>query len=150
MPNLDASPLRRLRDLPEFEVADCDPDPRGWPVRGDDGRQFGTVTELIVDPQALQVRYLDVELDASFRRAEHERHILLPIGVAALDAEADNVFVPALNQKSVLRYPPYVELQITRAYEQAMLRALNLPAPPEGDFYGQPAHDATAFYQNRR
>jgi photosynthetic reaction center H subunit len=96
------------------------------------------------------VRYLEVELDASFRRSEHERHILLPIGVAALDAEADNVFVPALNHESVPRYPPYVELQITRDYEQAMLRALSLPAPPEEDFYSQPAHDATTFYRGRR
>lgn len=147
---MNAPLLRRLRDLPDFEVADRDPDPRGWPVRGGDGQQFGTVRELIVDPEALQVRYLDVELDASFGRSEHERHLLLPIGVAALDAEADNVFVPALDHQSVQRYPPYSELQITRDHEQAMLRALNLPAPPESDFYGQPAHDASTFYQSRR
>lgn len=147
---MSPSVLRRLRDLPDFEVADRDPDPRGWAVRGSDGQQLGTVHELIVDPVALQVRYLDVELTASLQSNEHERHLLLPIGVAALDADADNVFVPALNYENVLRYPPYVELQITRDYEQAMLRALNLPAPPEGDFYGQPAHDAAAFYQNRR
>lgn len=142
--------LRRLRDLPDFEVADRDADPRGWPVRGGDGRQFGTVHELIVEPGARQVRYLDVELDHSFQVNEHERHILLPIGVAALDADADNVFVPALDHETVLRYPPYVELQITRDYEQAMLRALQLPAGPDDDFYGQPAHDAAAFYRARR
>lgn len=147
---MNAPILRRLRDLSDFEVADRDPDPRGWPVRGSDGRQFGVVHELIVEPEALKVRYLDIELDASFQVNEHERHILLPIGVAALDAEADNVFVTALNHETVLQYPPYIELQITRDYEQAMLQALNLPAPPADDFYGQPAHDAHAFYQNRR
>jgi photosynthetic reaction center H subunit len=147
---MNAPILRRLRDLPEFEVADRDPDPRGWAVRGSDGQQFGTVHELIVDPHALLVRYLDVELNASFQINEHERHILLPIGVAALDAEADNVFVPALNLQNVLQYPPYVELQITQDYEQAMLRALNLASSPEEDFYNQPAYDTTAFYRNRR
>ena len=142
--------LRRLRDLPDFEVASRDPDPRGWAVRGGDGQRLGLVYELIVEPAALQVRYLDVALDEQLRLGEPERHILLPIGVAALDAEDDNVFVPALDRASVYRYPPYVELQITRDYEQAMLRALNLPAPPADDFYSQAAHDTTAFYRSRR
>ena len=147
---MNAPILRRLRDLPNFEVADRDPDPRGWAVLGGDGQQFGTVYELIVEPDALKVRYLDVELESTFQINKHERHILLPIGVAALDAEADNVFVPALNLQNVLRYPPYVELQITRDYEQAMLEALSLPAPPADDFYSQSAHDAESFYRSRR
>jgi len=41
--------LRRLRDLPTFEMATGDPDPRGWTVRGGDGQSFGTVNELLVD-----------------------------------------------------------------------------------------------------
>ena len=141
--------LRRLGDLTDFEVADDNPDVRGWTLRGADGKALGTVHELIVDPQALKVRYLDVELDAGFNSNEHERHILLPIGVAALDAEDDNVFVSALNSESVLHYPPYVELQITRDYEEAMLRALGqLPASGPG-FYERDTYDAGAFYKSR-
>jgi hypothetical protein len=142
--------LRRLRDLTDFEVADSNPDVRGWTVRGADGKSLGTVHELIVDPEALKVRYLDVELDARFHINEHERHILLPIGVAAIDAEADNVFVPPLNSESVLHYPPYVELQITRDYEEAMLRALGQQATPAAGFYEQNSYDAGTFYQGRR
>ncbi len=144
--------LRRLRDLTDFEVADDNPDIRGWAVRGSDGRQFGQVYELIVDVDALKVRYLDVLLDDSLGADERTNHILLPIGVAALDEEADNVFVPSLTYESVREYPPYTEIQITRAYEQAMLRALRLPLPasPEPDFYNQPGYDGTTFYQRRR
>ena len=142
--------LRRLRDLTDFEVADDNPDVRGWTVRGADGKPLGTVYELIVDPNALKVRYLDVELDAGFNINEHERHILLPIGVAALDAEADNVFVPALNSESIMRYPPYVELQITRDYEEAMLRALGQAPANEAGFYERDTYDAGAFYNARR
>ncbi|MFD2785959.1 PRC-barrel domain-containing protein [Hymenobacter rubripertinctus] len=144
--------LRRLRDLTEFEVADDNPDIRGWAVRGADGRQFGQVVELIVDVDALKVRYLDVELDASLGLSERDRHILLPIGVAALDEDADNVFVPSLTYQSVTEYPSYAEIQITREYEQAMLRALKLPLPAaaEPDFYNQPGYDGTTFYQRRR
>jgi len=142
--------LRRLRDLTDFEVADDNPDVRGWTVRGADGKSLGTVYELIVDPTALKVRYLDVELDAGFNSNEHERHILLPIGVAALDAEGDNVFVPALDSESIRHYPPYVELQITRDYEVAMLRALGQAPANEAGFYERDTYDAGAFYNTRR
>lgn len=144
--------LRRLRDLTEFEVADNSADVRGWAVRGGDGKKFGEVTELIVEEEALKVRYLDVELDASLQINERERHILIPVGVAALDEDADNVFVPSLTLDSVLNYPSYAEFQITREYEEAMLRALKLPLPEHGasSFYEQPSFNEDSFYQNRR
>ena len=124
---------------------------RGWTVRGGDGQGLGTVFELIVDPAALKVRYLDVELDSRFQINEHESHILLPIGVASFDAEGDNVFVPALDASTVLDYPPYVEIQITREYEEAMLRALGKEsAPVSSRFYEQDSFDATSFYNRRQ
>ena len=49
---MEASILRRLRDLTDFEVADDNPDVRGWSVRGSDGQALGMVHELIVDPDA--------------------------------------------------------------------------------------------------
>ncbi|QIX62042.1 hypothetical protein FY528_15970 [Hymenobacter lutimineralis] len=151
IPSAQGMHLRRLRDLTEFEVADGNPDVRGWAVRGADGRQFGQVYELIVDADALKVRYLDVELDENLRINERDRHILLPIGAAALDDDGDNVFVPSLTAQSVLDYPPYVEIQITREYEQAMLRALNLQLPEgQQSFYDQPSYDDSQFYQRRR
>ena len=147
---MEAPLLRRLRDLTDFEVADGNPDVRGWAVRGSDGHALGRVHELIVEPAALKVRYLDVELDARFKRGQHENHILLPIGVASLDTEGDNVFVPALNTESVQAYPPYSEIQITRDYEEAMLRALGVgPAVDNDQFYERDSYDAGAFYRRR-
>jgi len=143
--------LRRLRDLTDFEVADGNPDVRGWTVRGSDGQALGVVHELIVEPEAMKVRYLDIELDPRFRINEYENHILLPIGVASLDTEDDNVFVPALNAESVLNYPPYIEIQITREYEEAMLRALGIGADAANlRFYEQDSFDADSFYSRRR
>ena len=148
---METSVLRRLRDLTDFEVADDNPDVRGWTVRGSDGLALGVVHELIVEPEAMKVRYLDVELDARFSINAHENHILLPIGTAALDADGDNVFVPALNAESVLSYPTYAEIQITREYEEAMLRALGVaPAAAAGGFYDRESYNANAFYQGQR
>ena len=142
--------LRRLRDLTDFEVADGNPDVRGWALRGNDGQALGMVFELIVDVEALKVRYLDVALDSRFRINEHENHILLPIGAASLDDDGDNVFAPALNAELVLRYPPYVEIQITRDYEEAMLRALGKEPVGNPRFYEQDLFDADSFYTRRR
>ena len=141
--------LRRLRDLSDFEVADGNPDVRGWTLRGNDGLPLGTVFELIVDVEALKVRYLDVELDSRFHINEHENHVLLPIGAASLDDDGDNVFVPALNAELVLNYPPYVEIQITREYEEAMLRALGKEPTASPRFYEQDSFDANSFYRRR-
>ena len=151
IPSADGLHLRRLHDLSDFEVADGNPDVRGWAVRGGDGKKFGEVFELIVDVEALKVRYLDVELDADLGLNEHERHILLPIGVAALDEDGDNVFVTSLTADSVLHYPPFIEIQITREYEEAMLRTLQLPVVPAGaPFYEQDSYNEQRFYQRRR
>ena len=88
-----------------------------------------------------------VELDRRFQINERESHILLPIGVAALDDDGDNVFVPALNAESVLNYPPYAEIQITREYEEAMLRALSLETGSGDQFYERDCYDASGFYR---
>jgi len=72
--------LRRLRDLPNFEVADGYPDVRDWTVRGAIGTALGTVSELLVDADAEQVRYLDVQ----FTGAPGPKRVLLPLRLAAL------------------------------------------------------------------
>ena len=153
VPSAEGMHLTRLRDLTDFEVADGSPDVRGWAVRGADGKRFGDVYELIVERDALKVRYLDVELDAGLHINKHERHILVPIGAAALDDDGDNVFVPALTSESVLSYPPYQEISISRDYEEAMLRALSLPVPAReahSPLYEGPSYDQDAFYTRRR
>lgn len=118
--------LRRLGDLPDFEMTSDSPDVRGWAVRGAEGTSLGNVFELLVDPQALKVRYLVVELDARFQPRELEHYILLPAAAVSLDSESNSVFVPMLRENAVLSYPPYTEIQITPAFEEAMQRALGL------------------------
>lgn len=147
---MDSSHLLRLRDLTDFEVADGNPDVRGWAVRGSDGQILGTVYELIVEPEALKVRYLDVELDPRFNLNEFEDHILLPIGVASLDTDDDNIFVPALNADTVLDYPAFTEIQITREYEESMLRVLGIAAVAGSSFYDQQSYDTDSFYRRSK
>jgi photosynthetic reaction center H subunit len=66
LPGSALTPLRRLRD---YRIAHGDPDVRGWQVLGADGRPIGEVDDLLVDTEALRVRYLDVALDAGLLAA---------------------------------------------------------------------------------
>src|SRR4051812_9762998 len=51
--------LQRLSETRDFAVAQDDPDIRGWDVVSDT-RQVGEVADLIVDPDAMKVRYVEV------------------------------------------------------------------------------------------
>ncbi|HEX9940789.1 MAG TPA: PRC-barrel domain-containing protein [Thermoanaerobaculia bacterium] len=57
------SPITPLGRLHNYRIAEGDPDVRGWEVLGADSRKIGEVDDLLVDTQALRVRYLDVILD---------------------------------------------------------------------------------------
>jgi photosynthetic reaction center H subunit len=122
--------LRRLRDLPTFEMATGDPDPRGWTVRGGDGQSFGTVIELLVSLEMQRVLYLTVQLDRGLpgvpAPASHtETQILLPLAAVNLDNEGNNVFVTTLRRDTVGGYPPFVDFILPTEFEEAMQRALN-------------------------
>lgn len=77
--------LRRLRDLKNFEVAKNDPDVRGWDVKTSTGRSIGEVKELIVDPDARKVRYLEVGLNRDEAAGRERRDITIPIEAADID-----------------------------------------------------------------
>ncbi|CAN5244677.1 hypothetical protein BH23BAC1_BH23BAC1_13220 [soil metagenome] len=112
--------LYRLDELNDYKVSDKDTDVRGFILIGGDGERIGKVQELIVDPEIGKVRYLDVKLDSDLIVIDEKQHILLPIGVARLDDENNNIIVKNLNRSNVKFYPVYKGEPITREYEQAL------------------------------
>jgi photosynthetic reaction center H subunit len=125
--------LRRLRDLPDFEMATGDPDPRGWAVRGGDGQPFGTVQELLVDLDTRRVLYLSVALDRGLPGvpppAPHtETQILLPLAAVNLDLEGSSVFATALRRDTISSYPPFLDFILPTEFEAAMQQALGSSA----------------------
>ncbi|MDQ3394727.1 MAG: hypothetical protein M3512_11530, partial [Bacteroidota bacterium] len=51
---------------------------------------------------------------------DDNRHILVPIGVAVMDEDHDNVIIRSLNRSNVKFYPPYKNEPVTREYEQSL------------------------------
>lgn len=99
--------LARLHELNHYKVADGDPDVRGWDVKTSDGMRAGKVDDLIVDTDAMQVRYLDVELDRKTLELSEDRHVLVPIGNARLDDEHDDILLGSMTAAQVATLQPY-------------------------------------------
>ena len=105
--------LARLKEVPDLEVADDDPDVRGWHLVEAGGRKVGDVDELIVDPLAMKVRYLETHLNVGDRR------VLIPIERTVLDRDGEKVIV-SLNATDLRGLPPCpveVTEEFTREYD---------------------------------
>jgi photosynthetic reaction center H subunit len=79
-----------LRVAHDFSVSSKDPDPRGVPVVGGDGKVGGVVSDVWVDRSEPQVRYLEVAVSGSGRR------VLLPIAFAIVDDAGRAVWVNSI------------------------------------------------------
>lgn len=116
--------LLRLSDAKEFQVAPGESDVRGWAFECA-GESCGRVRDLIIDPKADQVRYLEVELPDGGTR-------LLPIGYVELEPEK-SVLAPGLSTADVHALPSFAGLPLERAQEIALLseieRALDARNP---------------------
>jgi len=97
--------LKRLGDVHDFTVASDDPDVRGWTVRTRDGQEIGQVTELIVEPEARKVRYLEVALDRRGFNLRDEKHVSIPIESAQLNRDNRTVQVSGLSREAIAVMP---------------------------------------------
>ena len=150
--------LQRLKELDDFEVADGDPDVRGWDVRTSDGRTVGKVDELLVDTGAMRVRYLEVKLDRKELGLKEDRHALVPIGTARLDDDNDDVIVRETSA-DLLGAPQYDRTRLSEEYERSLegwygqrrgAGAATKPAATGTDRYADTLYDDSKFFGTRR
>jgi sporulation protein YlmC with PRC-barrel domain len=97
-------PLRAAKD---FKLAKGDPDPRGWNVFGADGERVGVVTDLLVDPAAMKIRYLAVDVLDDLFKLKEDRHVLIPTEAVDLRERGKDVWVKDLSSTDVARLPAY-------------------------------------------
>jgi uncharacterized protein (TIGR02271 family) len=152
-----------LGQLDDFKVAEGDPDVRGWEVVASDGRKIGEVDELLIDTNAMKVRYLDVEVENGLM-AEPDRHVLVPIGYARLDRSGDRVMVDNISSTDLHSMPAYDQSPVTRDYETTLrdrymggaaatgaaatgAAAMGTASTPhDTDFYTHDSFDDNRFY----
>jgi uncharacterized protein (TIGR02271 family) len=141
-----------LDELDDYEVAEGDPDVRGWGVFAVDGTKIGEVEDLLVDTAVMKVRYIDVELDKKVSRAEDRtRHVLVPVGAARLYDEDDRVILN-LSAGDAVNLPDYSRESFSREYETSLRQRLDRgfrPSGQERDYYAHEHYDDRRFYGKR-
>jgi hypothetical protein len=143
--------LTRMKAIEDdYKIASDDPDVRGWDVMDSTGNKIGEVDELIVDTNAMKVRYLEVDVDNDLLDGDDDRHILIPIGSATLDHSGKNVLVSTFNSSSLASYPAYSGETISREYEHSVVSAFS-PSYQSGSvandrFYEGDHFDSKKFY----
>ncbi len=136
-----ASRLATLSERPDLDVAQGEPDPRGWTVLQADGERVGVVEELIVDMEAMKVRHLVCALEDEPGGGEMEpRRLLVPVGFAHLEPRRHAVRVAGLSARSLPRLPAYGGEALEEGLERALVERFRAEMD-EGAFYDQARFD---------
>lgn len=98
-------PLSQAKD---FKLAGGAPDLRGWSVFAADRQRVGTVTEMLVDPVAMKIRYLDVDLDDDLFTLTEDRHVLVPTEAVDLQERSKDVWIRGVGVEQVSKLPAYM------------------------------------------
>jgi len=111
----------RLQELggSDFEIADNQPNIKGWTVKDPQGQTIGEVEELIFDVQSRKVRYMVVDLESSVLDLE-PRDVLVPIGLAQLNDSDDDVILPNITAEQLRALPTYEKGGIGRDTENSV------------------------------
>jgi hypothetical protein len=102
--------LKQLKELStsDFEIKDGQPDIIHWQVLNLANQVLGTVTDLLFDEAEQKVRYLILNLEGNIWNMA-QREVLIPIGVAELDAAHDQVILPNITAQQLIVLPDYLK-----------------------------------------
>ncbi|MBX6365532.1 MAG: PRC-barrel domain-containing protein [Gemmatimonadetes bacterium] len=123
-------PLKQAR---KFRLAEGAPDLRGWNVFGADGERVGVVTELLVQPTAGKVRYLDVDLMEDLFSLAEDRHVLVPLEAVSLKERGRDIWFEDAPADIVKRLPAYTggepDLALLERVDAVFAQAASRGAP---------------------
>ncbi len=132
-----------LREAKDFKLSKGAPDLRGWNVFGNDNERVGTVHEMLVDPDAMKIRYLDVDVADDLFLLSDDRHVLVPAEAVELRERGQDVWVGGMTARELATLlpaytggpvDPVVEERVAKAFEG---RGSVAPAPPP-EAYDEP------------
>jgi len=106
-PVSEASGILPIGEAKRIRLPRDSPDLRGWNVFGSDGERIGTVSDMLVDPDALKVRYLDVDLLDDLFTLDEDRHVLVPLEAVDLRERGRDIWLKDTPAAMLSRLPAY-------------------------------------------
>ncbi|HYW31531.1 MAG TPA: PRC-barrel domain-containing protein [Gemmatimonas sp.] len=140
--------LTSLHDLKDYKVADGEPDVRGWTVKTIEGVKIGKVVDLVVDLEAMKVRFLKIVLNHDTLDLKDDRNVLVPISVARLNDDEDLVI---LNKPAgeIINLPAYTEGYDSPDFDRPHLATTAMADDVQNNMHND-MHDDRQFFGNRR
>jgi hypothetical protein len=143
----------RLRELRSsgFEMAEGNPDIRGWKVISANDVAVGKIKELLFDVASRKVRYVIVDLDGKPINLL-SRDVVIPVGLAELDKTENVVYLPDVTVGNLAMLPEYKKGKLTfkteRDIRDVFMPASSRAADKLADFEATNNPEREAFYNN--
>lgn len=133
-------PLAQARD---FRLARGAPNLRGWTVFAGDNERVGTVADMLVDPVAMKIRFIAVDLADDLFNLREDRHVLVPMERVELRERGEDVWVQQTTARAVAALPAYTGGPVGRWMEREILQAFGLAASHDNGLPEEPAPDSS-------
>ena len=142
----------------DFEIADGQPNIKGWDVKDAQGKQIGDVDDLIFNPNNDKVVYLVVDQDDNELDLTEDKKVLIPIGLAELHEKDDDVILSSITAAQLNQLPAYEKGNITSETESTIRNVLGGGAVAAGaaaltvkeDFYQHEHFNDDKLYGRRQ
>jgi stress response protein YsnF len=159
----DTNNTSNLKELGEsdYQIVDGESNIKGWNVRDVSGKQIGKVNELIFDVNTNKVLYLVVDLDENEFDLDDDKKVLVPIDLAELHEEDNDVILPGVTAVQLNALPAYEKHNLTPETESAVRNVFAGDAIgaattaltenlPQQDFHQHKNFNETKFYGKRQ
>jgi sporulation protein YlmC with PRC-barrel domain len=121
----DGARVVPLRDAKDFRLSKGAPNLKGWAVYGADNEKVGVVTQMLVDPLAMKVRYIDVDLADDLFGLTDDRHVLVPLEAVELRERSEDVWVQGMAGRDIAALPAYLGGPVDPLLEEGVESAFN-------------------------
>ena len=121
----DGARVVPLRDAKDFRLSKGAPNLKGWAVYGSDNEKVGVVTQMLVDPLAMKVRYIDVDLADDLFGLTDDRHVLVPLEAVELRERSEDVWVQGMAGRDIATLPAYLGGPVDPLLEEGVESAFN-------------------------
>ena len=111
-----------LSEARGFKLESGAPNLSGWNVFGSDGERVGTVDQMLVDPAAMKIRFVSVDLHDDLFQLQDDRHVLVPLEFVDLKERGNDAWVRGATAAQIARLPAYTGGTVNPAMERHLER----------------------------